>query len=254
MFELAVMPLTMIWQHQAEGDASQNASKIFLIELQAELTRLAGHDVGWSEDDVDFDQFEEPVLLDPFCLFALRSVAAHFERRDEITSFEMSETPWDHEIFDEIEAQDGSKRFPQLLHTDAELTAFVPSELDEVYLLSSGDEDDDDEFAVASLPRLQAELAVLGEALEMEQHRGSLDAMLSGELDPTDGPTEVTVEIDLENPEESLLPARFAWLMLSNHIEQAVERGLPMLVFFNDFEEDIADDEEIVEVEPGARN
>ncbi len=233
MFELVVIPLMNVL---ADEDMTAEERAAGLVSLQEALGQQVEHPVSWSEDVADDAEFEAD-RIDPYFIFALRAVAAWLETHDSLEGFEVDDEPWLHESLDILDDEDGIKKFPHLLQADAsEWLAFIPADFKEVFMVDMGEdeveEDSDQEpeeeyFFVASLPRLRAELDVLKAALKIEDGLEDQidDIVPDPEVDPLAGP-------------------RYGWLLMSARTNEGLERGLPMLLYFDDDAEEGEGEEE----------
>jgi hypothetical protein len=230
MFTVVVMPLT----EYLLGDSDDPAESAEVLQtLQETLSAEVGHVVEWAETPTAAEEYDVDEL-DEYSLWGLRVAAAHLELKGHLDGCVPGAAPWDHEIIHAMEEKSGSKQFPQLLHGDAGLAAYVPAELPDVYFVTLGDaeappeeEDDDesaDELALGSLPALEAELAALQEPLGMPK-------------DPDDLPDGHVFDAD----QDPLAPAKYAWIVLADRIRQARTSKTPMLI---SWEESFSDEHE----------
>jgi hypothetical protein len=206
----------------------------FVKMVQQSISQEVGSPVTWEEaaeveDTLDADE------LDPFCWHGLRAVALRLEQEGNLEEFDPGEEPWDHPLFEEAERRGGSEKFPQVVHGEAELVAYAPVELEDCFRLTPAadpDEEDDGEgedegdVAVGSLPALRRELKILGEALGLPE-----TPEINEELVPADS-------------EDPLLEARIGCAILAVRAAEAAEQSLPLIIAWDESDEDESDDDE----------
>lgn len=247
MFSVVVMPLS---EFLAGDDDDFELGAELLSQFQETLSEELGTPVSWSEE-AGQEGFEvEPVDLDLRELFALRVAAAYFEEHGDLKGCDPGEEPWRHPVFERLEKEDGSKKFPQILHAFSDAVCYAPVDLPDVFFLSPVDdedegeegetapgaegeeaEDDDDasseEVGVGSLPALIEELELLREPLGLPERVEDIE-----------------VEQFVTNPDSPLSVVKYTWYHMRDRAREATSAKLPMLVVWNEFDEDDEDGEE----------
>lgn len=219
MFEFVTMPLTHFWDLEEQTPEELQEA---LVGLQRALSEQLGREISWPEDVEEQDY--EADLLDPYSVYALKALAAWLETHDEVGDFQPGVEPWAHEAILALD-EDDTHRYPQLLHSDADVMVFAPVVMPDVYYLSDGEgEDDDEEFAVGSLQSLLQELEALNGHLELE---GDIDELPEG--------TQFDVDSD------PLAAPKYAWAVLRAAVKKSLAQKLPLIAFFDP---DLAEDEE----------
>lgn len=242
MFSVVVMPLSDFLAGD-EDDFELGAE--LLGQFQETLSAELGTPVTWSEEPGQEGGEVEPVDLDIRELFALRVAAAWFEQKGSLEGCDPGEEPWRHSVFEVLEKEDGSKRFPQILHAFSDAVCYAPVDLPDVFFLSPAGEEDEEhehgeghdhehgeddegmseEVGIGSLPALVEELEALREPL-------GLPARLE----------DIEVEQFVSNPDSPLSAVKYAWYHLRDRAEEASGAKLPLLVIWSDFDDD--EDEE----------
>ena len=224
MFDFVVMPLTEFWN---DGEQPWEERLEALDSVQKVLAENGGGPVSWTEEPVDEPDFDAD-SVEPLCVYALRAVAAWLEVHGSLEGFELDDAPWEHAVFATLEERDGSQRFPQLLHSEADVVAFVPAELPDVYFLAfgEGDEPEDGEFAAGSLPRLAAELDDVGVALDMT-------------ADIDDLPDDFLFDSD----EDPLAAAKYAWAIIRARVKHGLAQQRPLVMFYDEPAEEDEEEE-----------
>lgn len=227
MFELVVMPLIELWM---EDGLSEEDVKSALDNMQQALSAEVGQTIRWDEqlEEVSF----EADCVDPYCIFALRAVAAYLEKHDSLEGFELGEEPWNHEAFAALESQGQAEAFKQVLHADGTAcVAYVPAEMPDVYLMDDEDEDEGEtSFSVGSLPALRKELDRLRDAL-------GLEADLESHID----------DVVFDPAEDPLAAPRYGWLVLSARCNEAIERKLPLILMEPSEDDELFEDDDYEE-------
>lgn len=212
MYLLLVSPLGHVVVPAGEDPA---LGAEFVRAVQQSLAEVVGAEVRW-DDDAEVEDSLEAEELELDGRHGLRVAALQLEREGTLDEFDPGDEPWDHPLLEEAEGRGGSEKFPQVVHGEAELVAFVPLELEDCYRLVPVQDPDDDEpdgdVAVGSLPALQRELGVLAEALGLPAQPAS-----EPELPP-------------EEEGDPLGPTRLACALLSLRAAEAAERGLPLVI------------------------
>ncbi len=218
MYELVVMPLTEFWDLGAEDPQELQEA---LEALQGALSEQVGSPVKWSEQGTQ--ETYESDTLDPFCVHALRALAAWVDVHGDLQGFELGETPWEHDVFGALDEEEGSKKFPQLVHSDADVAVFAPVDLPGVYFMGPEDEDEADEeeeemeeLAVGSVTRLGAELDALNEHLKLQ-----------GDID------ELPDDVVFDSDEDPLAAPKYAWAVLRAAVKRASAQKLPLILYFD---------------------
>jgi hypothetical protein len=227
MYVVLVSPLS----HVVVGPDEDPALGVEFVEMvQQSVAREVGTDVAW-DDTAELQEVLEADELDPFCWHGLRAAALRLEQEGDLEGFDPGEEPWDHPLFEEAEGWGGSKQFPQVVHGEADLVAYAPVELTDCFRLTptadpdeegEGDEDEerDGDVALGSLPALRRELKLLGKALGLPE-----TPVISESLVP-------------EDSDDPLVEARFACAVLAVRAAEATERGLPLIVAWDDTPDD----------------
>jgi hypothetical protein len=207
----------------------------FVSMVQESISQEVGAPVHWEEvgevaDTLDADE------LDPFCWHGLRAVALQLEQAGTLDKFDPGEEPWDHPLFEEAERLGGSKKFPQVVHGEAELVAYAPVELEDCFRLTpaadpdgeedgEGDEEEGD-VAVGSLPALRRELKILGEALGLPET------------------PEISEDLVPDESEDPLVEARMGCAILAVRAAEAAEQSLPLIIAWDESDDDDDDEDD----------
>ena len=222
MFEFVTMPLTHFWDLEEQSPQELQEA---LLGLQRALSEQLGREITWSED-VEEDSYEAD-LLDPYSVYSLKAMAAWLDNHDDIEGFSPGVEPWAHPAILELD-EDGTHRYPQLLHSDADVMVFAPVVMPDVYYLADGDEEDaegdEEEFAVGSLQSLFEELERLNEFLGLE---GDIEQLPDGTLFDVDA--------------DPLAAPKYAWAVLHAAVRKSLAQKLPLICFFDP---DLAEEEE----------
>ena len=226
MFEIMVMPLTRLWSEIAGyGEGLEEA----LTNLQQLLSKENDGEITWEEPFDPSDEVEADIV-DPVAIYALRAAASWLEFHEDLDGLELSDQPWEHEIFDKLEEKGHADRYPHLLHTDqSDIAAYVPGDFPNVFLF----EEEDDEaftFSIGALAGLRRELDELREKL-------GLEAGLEEHID----------DIVFDVNTDPLADPRHGWLVLSTRLNEALRRQLPLLMLLELGEDE--DDEDLEEEE-----
>lgn len=220
MYELVVMPLTEFWDLGADDPAELQEA---LGALQGALSEQVGAPVKWEEKPTQ--ETYESDSLDPFCVHALRALAAWVDVHGDVEGFEIGETPWEHDVYGALDEEEGAKKFPHLVHTEADVAVFAPVDLPGVYFMGPDDEDEaaeeeeDDEpeeLAVGSLPRLAAELDALNVHLK-----------LAGDID------ELPDDVVFDSDADPLAAPKYAWAVIRAAVKRATAETLPLIMYFD---------------------
>src|SRR5690606_35163656 len=102
MYELVVMPPREFWALGAEPPEELQEA---LEALQGALSEQGGSPVKWTETATQ--ETYESDTVEPFCIHALRAVAAWIDVHGDLKGFELGETPWDHDIFGALDEEEG---------------------------------------------------------------------------------------------------------------------------------------------------
>lgn len=225
MYLLLVSPLSHVVVPAGEDPALGTE---FVRAVQRTLAEVVGSDVSW-DDAAEVEDSLEAEELELDGRHALRVAALYLELEGSLEGFDPGDEPWDHPLLEEAEERGGSKQFPQLVHGEAELVAFVPLELEDCYRLVPEQDPDDDEpdgdVAVGSLPALQRELAVLGEGLGLPPQ------------------PELSAELASDEAADHLGPARLACALMMVRAAEAAERGLPLVIAWLENPDDLESDD-----------
>lgn len=237
MYVVLVSPLS----HVVVGPDDDPAMGVEFVQMvQQSIAQEVGEPVTWEEPA----ESEETLVadeLDLFCWHGLRAAALRLEQEGSLEGFDPGDEPWDHPLFGEAEERGGSERFPHVVHGEADLVAYAPVELEDCFRLTpavdpdeeadaedgdekEGEESEEEEaegdVAVGSLPALRRELAILGEALGLPE-----TPEISEDLVPADS-------------DDPLVEARFGCAVLAVRAAEAAERGVPLIVAWDDSPDD----------------
>ncbi len=225
MYLVLVSPLSHVVVRPEEDP---NLGRDFIQAVQQSISDEVGEPVSWDESAAAVEDSLEADDLNPYCWHGLRVAALRLEQDGTLEDFDPGEEPWDHPIIEKAEKEGGSKKFPQVVHGEAELVAYAPVELDDCYRLiptrdpedDEGEESGEGDVAVGSLPALQRELAVLGKALGLPE-----TPEISDDLLPQDG-------------DEPLAEARLGCAVLAVRAVEAAERGVPLIITWDESTDD----------------
>ena len=211
MFDVIVMPLADLWD-EGQGDLSKRSEG--LERVQQVLSEQTGTRVSWADirhegDGYDLDE------LEAYALYALKALASFHEAHGTIDGFNVGDEPWDHEALTRLDHGDVSKRYPQLLHADADVMAYVPVALADVYYMGEDDMMDDEacSCALGSALALVEELRVLADVLSMNE---DLDGLSDDHV--------------FDESEDPLAAPRYAWALLSARVKEACGQGTSLLL------------------------
>ncbi len=229
MFSVVVMPLSEFLAGE-DDDFEMGAEllEVFQETLGAELNRQ----VVWDEEPGEGGPGDS---VDEESLWALRVVAAWFERKGTLEGCDPGDKPWEHPILDEVGEEGGAKQFKQILHTEVDALCYAPVDLPDVFFLApeyedeeegghdhgDGEDDDSEEIGVGSLPALVEELEALREPLGLPE---ALE--------------DIAVEEFVDDPDIPLSGAKFAWFVLRDCAREAQEAQLPLMVLWGELVEE----------------
>ncbi|MFH2009342.1 MAG: hypothetical protein ABI333_22315 [bacterium] len=226
MFAVVVMPLI---DFVTDGEEDREAAEGFVKLIQETLAKEVGKPITWDDSS---DESDEALAdeLDSYCMWGLRATAAYLEQNGDLDGFDPGAEPWEHAVFDELEARKGSEEFRQLLHADANQLCYVPVDLEDFYHLTPTqpeeelaeesaeelDEQNGAEFGIGSLPALTLELERVREALG---------------LDPN---LELNDELEFDAEQDPLAAAKCGCVVLSARAREATERNTSLIIVWDD--------------------
>lgn len=225
MFAVVVMPLS---EFLAGDEDDFELGGELLEQFQQTLSEEVGSPVQWAEEAGAGEGDLEPDDLDPVALWALRVVAAWYEKHGTLETCEPGEEPWSHPVFEAVEDAGGSKKFRQILHADSDAVCYAPVELPDVFFLALAEEGEEeaeeeagDEVGIGSLSALVEELEALREPLGLPE---ALE--------------DIAVEEFVDDPDIPLSAAKFAWFVLRDRAKEAEAAKTPLMVIWNEFEDE----------------
>ena len=220
MFAVMVRPLGDFFTEDAEDEAMAGE---LLKMIQGSLSEEVGETIHWDEEPSSNEEYLADEL-DSHCLWGLRVAAAYLEQRGTLAGCDPGSEPWEHEVILTLEKQEKSERFQQLLHAEADLLCYAPVELPDVFQLTMGSDEDEDEaeedsedvIAIGSLPALSKELDELHVALGL----------------PDEIPDSEELVFDAE--EDPLAAAKCGCVVLRERAKEAMETQTPLILVWDD--------------------
>ncbi|MGM0578564.1 MAG: hypothetical protein ACQEXJ_22760 [Myxococcota bacterium] len=206
-FAVAPMPLRRFLEVITDPDAPERPE---LEDVQQALSEHAGHEVAWDEPEPASELDVLP--LEDECLFALKAAGAWLFVHGDLEGFEVGSDPLEHPVWEELLERTEDGGFPQLVSTWTGDVVYVPADMERIVETEwHGQDDEGYILLVGSLPRLEAELEVVGRAL--------------GE-DP-DAPLEERI---FDEDEDPLAAPKYAWQVLWQELRAARRQHLPLFL------------------------
>ena len=255
MFELFSMSLREYWTEMGDENTDVEHS---ISELQEVLSDHYGKAVSWEEPELDPSKSDEEIsvdVIDDMQLASLHAVAAKLELDGNLKDFEFDpEQPWDAPVFERLEDEvldeasgKDVERFNHLLSIGNSFE-FICLPIDLPFVsqinISNDEEDGEDE---------EEHHCECGEDdCCCEQDDGSIDISstigLRRELDDIAKILEIDTSINIDETDvnfddnDPYRNAKFGWYILSAKLNEAIEAKMPLIIRFNDEDDDFDDD------------